>query len=115
MRFLFVMFLSTLCCCKAATTSLQNQVTLQKIVDNEIGVNATIEKNSSAAFALAFQVKDRSVEYIVVRLADLKIVVKEKINQGSVTWSGDMRIKVTQTPGIVKMNSKPEDNIRFID
>ena len=115
MRFLFVMFLSTLCCCKAATTSLQNHVTLQKIVDNEIGTNATIEKNNPATFALAYQVKNKSVEYVVVRLVDLKVVVKEKINQGSVTWSGDMQIKVVLIPGIVKLNSKPADNIRLID
>jgi len=41
-------------------------------------------------------------------------VVKEKI-QGSVNWSGEMEIKVIRTPGIVKKNAQPEDNIRVID
>jgi hypothetical protein len=114
MRFLSVFFLATLYCCKAASTTSHEQVTLEKITEAEIGPNAVIEKNHTATFALAYRAKDRSVEYIVIRLSDLKIVIKEKI-QGSVTWEGEMQIKVTQTPGMVKLNSKPEDNVKIID
>jgi len=114
MRFLSVFFLITLYCCKAASTTSHQQVTLKEIAEAEIGTQATIEKNHAATFALAYQAKDRTVEYLVVRIADLKIVVKEKI-QGSVTWDGDMKIKVTQTPGMVKVDAKPEDHVRIID
>jgi hypothetical protein len=114
MRFLSVALITTLCCCKAASISSLDQATLQKIVESEIGANAIVEKNNPSTFALAYQAKDRSVEFIVIRLMDLKIVVKEKI-QGSVTWDRKMNIKVTTTPGIVKINSKPEDNVRVID
>ena len=114
MRFLSVFFLITLCGCKAASTSSHEQVALKKIAEAEIGPDAIIEKNHTATFALAYQAKDRTVEYLVVRIADLKIVVKEKI-QGSVTWDGEMKIKVTQTPGMVKVDAKPADNVRVID
>jgi len=114
MRFIFLFFFATLCCCKAASTTSHDQATLQKIVGTEIGAGAIIEKNISSTFALAHQTKDRSVEYLIIRLSDLKIVVREKI-QGSVTWSGDMEIKVIKTPGMVKLNSKPEDNVKIIN
>lgn len=114
MRFVPALFLSTLCCCKAASPSSQGPASLQEIVDSEIGTHALIEKNKGETFALAYQNGNASVEYLVVRLSDLKIVVKEKI-QGSVKWSGDMEITVTRTPGIVKKNARPEDNIRLID
>ena len=114
MRFLSVFFLATLLCCKAASNPSNGQATLEKIVETEIGVNAIIEKNNSSTFALASQTNNRSVEYLIIRLSDLKVVVKEKI-QGSVTWNGDKEIKVTQIPGTVKMNSRPEDNVKIIN
>jgi len=114
MRFLSVFFLATLFCCKAASNPSNNQATLEKIVETEIGVNAIIKKNNSLTFALASQTNNRSVEYLIIRLSDLKIIIKEKI-QGSVTWNGDKEIKVTQIPGTVKMNSRPEDNVKIIN
>ena len=114
MRFLSVLFIATLFCCKAANNPSSDQATLEKLVETEIGANATIEKNNSSTFALASRTDNRFIEYLIIRLSDLKIVVKEKI-QGSVTWSGDMAIKVTQTPGMVKMNSRPEDNVKIIN
>jgi hypothetical protein len=114
MRFLSVLFVATLCCCKAASTTSHEQATFEQIVESEIGANAIIEKNNPLTFALAYHTNNRSVDYLIIRLSDLKIVVKEKI-QGSVTWDGAMRIKVITMPGIVKMNSKPEDKVRIID
>jgi hypothetical protein len=114
MRFVLIIFFATLCCCKAVSHSSTQQVTLQKLVDGELGPNANIEKNNSSTFAIAYQSKDRSVEFLVIRLLDLKIILKDKI-QGSVSWSGDMKIKVFNTPGIVKLNSKPEDYVKIID
>jgi hypothetical protein len=114
MRFFLVIFIATLCCCKAASTSSLNQSTLQKIVESELGANAIIEKNNPSNFALAYESKDKTVRFMVVRLSDLKIIIKEKI-QGSVTWDKEMKIKVVTIPGIVKANAKPEDNVRVID
>jgi hypothetical protein len=114
MRFIPAVFIATLCCCKAAGISSSDQSSLQQIVESELGANAKIEKNNTSNFALAHESKDKTVSFIVVRLTDLKIVVKEKI-QGSVTWDKAMSIKVTTIPGIVKANAKPEDNVRIID
>jgi hypothetical protein len=115
MRFLSIFFLLVLCCCKSSTTAKQKPNTLQKIVDTEIGTGAKIETNKPLTFALAYQSQNRSVEYVIVRLTDLSVVIKEKINQGSVTWNGEMQIKVMRTPGIIKKNLKPENNIQVID
>jgi hypothetical protein len=114
MRFFSALLLSALCCCKAASTSSQELTPLEKKVHSEVGSPAILEKNKSATFALAYRAKGISVEYLVIRLSDLKAVVKGKI-QGSVTWHGDMEIKVMQTPGMVKTNAKPADNVRLIN
>jgi len=114
MRFLSLLFIAALFCCKAANNASSDQATLEKLVETEIGANATIEKNNSSTFALASRTDNRFIEYIIIRLSDLKIVVKDKI-QGSVTWSGDMAIKVMKTPGMVKMNSRPDDNVKIIN
>jgi hypothetical protein len=114
MRFFSALLFFILCCCKAASTSSQEPSSLQKIVTSEIGASAIIEKNNSATFALAQQTENKSVSFLVIRLSDLKIVIKEKII-GSVTWSGEMEIKIIRTPGIVKTNAQPEDNIRVIN
>jgi hypothetical protein len=114
MRFLSVFFITTLCSCRAVGTTSHVQTSLEQTIEREIGGDAIIGKNSTATFALAYQSKNKSVEYVVIRLSDLKVVAKERI-QGSVTWDGEMKIKVTQTPGIVKLDSKPGDNVKVID
>jgi hypothetical protein len=114
MRFFLVLALSALCCCRAASIVPQNQDSLRAKVKAAIGDDAAITQNSSATFALA-QTPNNPTAFVVIRLADLQIVVTEKISQGSVTWSGEMQIKVVQIPGIVKMDSKPGDIVRLID
>src|SRR5579872_4059758 len=98
--------------CQPATAVQQSQAvtTLQKISETEIGADAKIETNKSGTFALISKDKNRSVEYIVVRMADLKVVIKEKIVAGSVIWSGEMQIRESRVPGIIKTNSRAEDN-----
>ncbi|HLZ17263.1 MAG TPA: hypothetical protein VKQ08_09490 [Cyclobacteriaceae bacterium] len=115
MRFLLVLLIATLSCCQAVGIPPQNQDNLQKLIEGEIGTKAIIKKNGTETFALAFQTQNRSVAFIVVRLTDMKVVVKEKIREGAVTWSGDLQIKVNETPGIVKTDSRPEDHTRLIN
>ena len=114
MRFVSVLFMVTLWNCKAVGTTSHVQSSLEQLVEAQIGADAIIKKNNTATFALAYKSKDKSVEYLVIRLSDNKVVIKEKIS-GSVDWEGEMKIKVTVTPGIVKRDSKPEDYVRVID
>jgi hypothetical protein len=115
MRSFLVLLIATLSCCHAAGISSQNQGNLQKLVEGELGVNATIKKNSAETFALAVQPQSRSIAFIIIRLTDMNVVAREKINNGSVTWGGDMRIKVTETPGMVKTDAKEGDHSRIIN
>ncbi|HTH55213.1 MAG TPA: hypothetical protein VL728_04160 [Cyclobacteriaceae bacterium] len=101
--------------CKPSSQTLsQNDDPLQKLVQREIGGNSTITKNQSKTFALAIAKKDESVRYVVVRLSDNKAVFKNNI-RGTITWSDDLRLNETRTPGIVKKDSKPDDYSRAID
>ncbi len=117
LKYLSLVWLFTLCCCKApASVQKESQTSpLQSLVESKLGANANIEKNISNTFALAYIAENRSISYIVIRLSDLKIVVNSKIERGSITWFKDMELKETRTPGIVKKNTKPDDNIKLID
>jgi hypothetical protein len=110
-----LLFILSSCQSAIAVQRGQGASTLQKISETEIGADAKIEKNESGTFALVYKNENRSVTYIVVRMADLKIVINKKVITGSVTWSGDMQIKESTVPGIIKKNSRSDDNIRYID
>ncbi len=83
-------------------------------MESELGTSATVKENTAQTFALAYRSQNRLTDYMVIRLSDFKIVIKEKI-QGSVTWSGELQIKESRIPNMVKRNQKPEDNTRLID
>jgi len=116
MRFLFVVFLSLTVCkpIKSIKESESSSEALAKIVRSEIGAEAIVQRNSSNTFALGFKSEKSFVKFIVIRLQDNQVVVRDKV-QGSIMWSDDMRIKESQIPGIVKLDSKPEDFIKVID
>ncbi len=114
--FLFIVISILFCCKPSARVQSESQGDkLQTLVEKEIGKSAVIEKNPSNTFALASHTENRTVDYVVIRLSDLKVVIKEKIIIGSVSWSGDRQIKVVSIPGMVRANARPEDNVRLID
>ena len=111
----FLFFLLPLGSCKpAASVQTDSLATLQSVVDAELDIHATIEKNKSMTFALAYRNQNRETEYIVVRLKDLMVVRKERLT-GSVAWSGEMQLKESAVQGMVKRDSKPSENFRLID
>ncbi len=115
MKFLSPLLFLALCCCKPlASVQKENQTTLRFVVESELGTAAIIEKNKSQAFALAYRDQNRETKYIVVRLSDLNVILKETIT-GSVRWSGEMQLKESLIPGMVRRDPKPDDNIRLID
>lgn len=103
------------CTCKPASKTLsQDDNLLRKIVGQEIGENATITKNNSKTFALGVVTNDESVRYVVIRLSDNKVVVKNNI-RGVISWRADMELNESRTPGIVKKDSRSDDYSRTID
>src|SRR5437879_1890313 len=103
----FGVVLFLFCACKPASKTLsQGDAPLQELVVREIGESATITKNDSKTFALGVLKKDESVRYVVIRLSDNKVVVKNNL-RGTVNWDGDMQLSEFRTPGIVKKESKP--------
>jgi hypothetical protein len=116
MRSLLLFCLLTLSSCKAAVYEQKDQrSSLQSIVTSELGSVAAIENNKPGTFALAYSINNRSLKYIVVRLADLKIVIRQKIVKGSIAWSEDLQLKETHAPEMVKKNASARDNTRLID
>jgi len=114
MRALIVALL-LLCACKPSSKGqTQDDDSLLKIIKKEIGEKSTTTKNNSKTFALAYLEEDRTVRYIIVRLSDNTIVVKEKI-RGTISWVNDMQIKEMRTPGTVKKDYNPEEYSKVID
>lgn len=114
MRF-FCVLLVAFCACRPTSTTLsQDNNALQKLVTREIGEAATITQNESKTFALGVLNKDESVRYVVIRISDNKVVIKNVI-RGSITWTSDLQLTESVKPGIVKKDSKPGDYSRIID
>jgi hypothetical protein len=108
-------FLFLFCACKPASKNqAQSDNVLQKVVNKEVGESASVSKNTANTFALAFTNRNQSVQYVVIRLSDNKVVFKNKI-RGSIQWSGDMQLTEVTTPGMVKKEDKPEDRSKLID
>jgi hypothetical protein len=101
-------------CKPASKIQSRNDNLLQRTVSQEIGETAVVTKNDSKTFALAVLNKDESVRYVVIRLSDNKVVIKNNI-RGTISWSGDMKLTEARALGIVKKDSKPEDYSRTID
>ena len=114
MRFLCVLLVLLSACKPATTTIAQNDNALQKLVTHEIGENAIITQNESKTFAVGILSKDESTRYVVIRLSDNKVVIKNSI-RGSIAWTNDMQLSESVKPGIVKKDSKPGDYSRTID
>lgn len=112
---IFGILLVVFCACKPASKTLsQDETALQKLVSRELGENATVSINDSKSFALGVKKKDESVRYMVVRLSDNKVVLTNNM-RGTISWSGDMQLAESHTPGIIKKDSKQGDNSRTID
>ncbi len=91
----------------------------QQDIDNRItaaiGTGYTIKKNKSNTFALCTKSEAQSLSMYIVRLADVKTIVQEVVPRGAAVWEGDLKIKVTTQPGIIKKDHNPDDYVRIID
>ncbi|GHN02955.1 hypothetical protein WSM22_44440 [Cytophagales bacterium WSM2-2] len=112
--FLATFFALTFCKPSANTTVAQQSPEITKIIQKELGEGASSEANRTNTFVLSFKNDKKSLRYIVIRLSDNQVVVRKKL-RGSVTWTGDMLIKESEVPGMIKADSKPGDFIKTID
>lgn len=115
MRFLFFVAVFIFCSCRPSSKGQSpNGDALQKIVKQEIGENANTVKNTPNTFALATREREGSIDYVVVRISDHKVVLKGRV-RGAIGWSGDMQLKESRTPGMVKNDTKPDEYVKLID
>lgn len=113
--FFFIVAFFIFCSCKPSSKGQsQNRDELQKIVKQEIGENASTIKNTLNTFVLATREREGSIDYAVIRLSDNKVVLKSRV-RGAIGWSGDMQLKESRTPGMVKKDSNSDEFIKLID
>lgn len=99
-------------CQTKAPASVPDDRQLQSVV----GAGYDIQKNKTNTFALCTKISDRSSEFKIVRLKDLKVVNQEVLIQGGkVSWIEDLKIKVIKGAEIVRADENPEDYVRIID
>ncbi len=116
MRLVLLFLILVVISCKPIAHAQSESSTLTKIVEQEVGATATIETNSVKTFALAYQNQGKVLTYIVIRMVDMKVVVKGKIHDGIVRWYNDMQIEKVVTPGIVKRDPNSDNaSVKMID
>lgn len=109
----WVVLLVVTASCKTATS--QQQLTVEQMVEAQLGKGWTGQENSSHTFLLATQKEDTQIHFLVVRLSDRKIVVNETTTQ-SVAWQSDRELRVTYKPGMVKRNGQsPTEKIISVE
>ena len=88
---------------------------LKDLITKQLGKEVIIQKNKPETFALGFSEKDKSTSYLIVRLSDMKIVEQERISQGNIAWNGEMELKITKIPGIIRATDQPSDFVTIVN
>jgi len=112
-RILLIILLSS---CKPMAQQMVHEKTLEAIVMERLGTQATIEKNKNQTFALAYQANHstQAVAYLVIRLSDLKIVEEATRARIILSWMDTYKIKISITPGILRKD-EPINEPEIID
>lgn len=83
---------------------------------------ANFQENETNEYVLAtFQEKGEvpgstALKYVIIKIADNSIVIKESIPQGSVKWNEDFQVEIVAPPGIIReVNETVADYTYLLD
>jgi hypothetical protein len=102
-NFCFLLLIFTGVGCKSTTLSGQKQP-MEQLVAQQLGTDATIEKNKDQSFALGVKddLSNQSTTYVIVRISDNFIVEQGKTQKATVYWIDNFRVGVRLVPGTVQ-------------
>lgn len=109
-------------CAKPSTiTTVGTTDWLDALASEQIGQGSTIEANQNKSFALCW--KDATnpsnnmhvLKFIIVRMADHKVVEQGSVTMGAVKWMTDYKVEVSHAPGQVELERGVNSTTRTID
>lgn len=96
--------------------------TYKEIAVKKLGQGVAYSINDSKTYVLCVsdlkgtaQQPRNSLSYVVIKLKDNSILLEDKFEGGTVSWSGDAEIEVFRTPGIIREDQTRDDFITFYD
>lgn len=98
-----------LCHCKSTQLSAQSP-TLEQVIREKVGGEASTESNKTDTYILAKEAPDTSgtgshaCKFVVIRKKDHAVMVEGKYSNGYVKWVTDNSIEVLSVPGKVQWN-----------
>lgn len=103
----------TLASCRGADKALQEKISFDSIVGEKLGKKYDVSYNASKSYALCQQQREgdhsqRSFKYLVVRLADNKVIREGSFKMGHVKWRDDISIEVITSSSVKDDQGKRE-------
>jgi len=108
-------------CAKSSSTATRGDSDwLVNLASEKVGQGPTIEANESGSFSLCW--KDAVnpsnsmpvLNFIIVRMADHKVVEQGAVTMGTVKWTDDYQLEVSHTPGQVELDRGVNSTTRTI-
>lgn len=122
MRVAWVLLICLFCsCASSVTTSNTPTDWLVDLASEKIGEDPSIEKNQSQSFALCWRNFTNPsnnmpiVNFVVVRMADHRVVEQGSVTMGSVNWKTDYQVEISTAPGQIELERGVNATTRTID
>jgi hypothetical protein len=88
---------------------------LNEIFQTELGVQFSIELNSSKSFALGWKQEGTNVSYAVVQLSTYQVIIKNMHIHATVTWHNNLQIKETSKPEVIRKEGNAAQTSKLIN
>lgn len=109
------------CAKPSSPTAVVTTDWLTSMATEQVGQGSSIEANENKSFALCW--KDATnpsnnmhvLKFIIVRMADHKVVEQGSVTMGAVKWMTDYKVEVSHAPGQVELDRGVNSTTRTID
>ena len=102
------------------SSSVDAMAAAEKLAQEKIGGEFDCQTNESETYLLCKSRVDAvnpqgAVIFFIYNLTDQQVVYEDKFPKGSVEWATDSRIKIQETPGLLKKDESLEDYAYMYD
>jgi hypothetical protein len=121
LRLIFISMLLAGCASSRTQTQQVPVDDLQQMVDDRIGKDAFSTENKDGSFALYKKEETNPsnsmpvIKYLIVRMYDKKVVEEGSVTMGTVEWSADYEVEISQAPGQPQLAREQNSTSRRID
>jgi hypothetical protein len=109
------------CATTTTTRSVSHDDWLGNLASEQVGKDATIERNNNQSFALCWSNKVNPsnnmpvLQFVIVRMSDHKVVEQGAVTMGSIKWISDYDVEVSHAPDQVVLDRGNNTTIRTIN